>query len=77
MAIIAAVNEDSAPPCSALVSMPMSCDEREKDVATRGGREGVAHSLFKKALYDGRIHHFILIHLSDFGPNDIVRETLH
>jgi hypothetical protein len=43
----------------------------------RKGREGVTHSLFKKALNDRRIHHFILIHLSDFVPNDILRETLH
>jgi hypothetical protein len=76
MTIIAEVNEDSAPPCSALVSMPTSCDEREQDTAKRE-EGGYALLVFKKALYDGRIHHFILIHLSDFGPNDVLRETFH
>jgi hypothetical protein len=35
MAIIVEVNEDSAPPCSALVSIPMSCDEREQHTVKR------------------------------------------
>ena len=35
MAIITEVNEDSTPPRSALVSMPMSCDEREQDTTKR------------------------------------------
>ena len=74
IAIIAEVNEHSAPPCSALVSMPMSWDERELDTAKEAG---VTHSLFKKAVYDGRIHHFILIHLTDFGPNDILSKAFH
>jgi hypothetical protein len=43
----------------------------------RKRRKGATHSLFKKALDDGRIHHFILIHLSDFGANDLLRETFH
>ena len=57
--------------------MPMSwqsCDEREQDTAKRE-EEDYARPVQKKALYDGRIHHFILIHLSDFGPNDSLRET--
>lgn len=37
---------------------------------------GVAHPLFKEAVDDGRIHHFVLIHLTDFGTDDILRETL-
>lgn len=74
IAIIAEVNEDSAPPCSALVSMPMSCNERE--VSTTKGDES-AHALFEETLYDSGVHHFILIHLADSGPNDILRETLY
>ena len=54
--------------------MPMSWDERELDTAKEAG---VTHSLFKKAVDDGRIHHFILIHLTDFGPNDILSKAFH
>ena len=74
IAIIAEVNEDSEPPCAALVSMPMSCYERELGTTKEGG---VTHPLFKEAIDDGGIHHFILIHLTDFGPNDILRKTFH
>jgi len=73
IAIIAAVKEDSAPPCAALVSIPISYDERELEGTKEGG---VAHPLFKEAVDDGRIHHFVLIHLTDFGTDDILRETL-
>jgi hypothetical protein len=52
----------------------MSWEEREPDTAKKAG---VTHSLFKKGLYDGRVHHFILVHLTDFGPNDILRKTFH
>jgi hypothetical protein len=52
----------------------MSYSKRELGTAKEGG---VAHSLFKEALDDGWIHHFVLIHLTDFGHNDILRETFH
>ena len=74
IAIIAEVNEDSAPPCAALVSIPISYDVDVSWVRTEVG--GVAHPLFKETVDDGGIHHFVLIHLTDFGTNDILRETL-
>ena len=74
IAIIAEVNEDSAPPCAAFVSIPISYNERELGRTKEGG---VAHPLFKEAVDDGGIHHFVLIHLTDFGTNDILRKTLH
>jgi len=52
----------------------MSYSKRELGTTKEGG---VAHSLFKEALDDERIHHFVLIHLTDFGPNDILCETFH
>jgi hypothetical protein len=52
----------------------MSWDEREPD---RVREAEDTHPLFKKAFYDGRVHTFILIHLTDLGHNDILRKTFH
>ena len=55
--------------------MPISYGVNVSWVERRVG--GVTHRLFEEAVDDGGIHHFVLIHLTDFGANDILCETLH
>jgi hypothetical protein len=35
------------------------------------------YALIEQALYDGGVHHFVLVHLAHFWPDYLIREFPH
>lgn len=77
IAIIADVNEDSAPPYAALVSMPMSYSISRCARVQQTSTKRTTYPLFEKPFYNVRVHAFLLIHFTDLRPNNFVCKSLH